>query len=58
MDRSIYQSKKMDIFNPAVLKGRASEFYVIIPMLHHLDIVEILKDFGYSAKDYTYLGGI
>lgn len=58
VDYSAYQLKKVGVFKPDILKNHSSEFYVIIPFLEHSDMIETLREFGYSEGDYVYSGSV
>lgn len=51
-DSSKWNNRK--IFSPEILKNKAPEIYVIVPLAFHQSIMNALNEYGYSSSDYCY----
>lgn len=58
VDRSFEKQKIKKVYKPDVLEGLAAEYYVIVPMIKHQEIIDKLISYGYSEGDYAYLGDL
>lgn len=58
VDRSFEKQKIKRVYKPDVLEGLAAEYYVIVPMIEHQEIIDKLISYGYSEGDYAYLGDL
>ena len=58
MDRSKSIRLKKEVCDIEILKDGAEKYFVIVPMIKHDEIVEKLRGFGYTDKDYAYLGNM